>query len=271
MSTKAALSLTLSSSLCLSLVPSSRAIRFKRVGIKSIEMMSCDFKSTAYLSHRLKGSWIKNHAITIHAGYSLRVQFSEHICVLRAIFPTIKKKGQKSMPHFWRETAALWAKKFTSVHAIKFQEKKAVWKKRGWNAYFLKETYEMLIISFQPPPAKKKMVQKWFDRELWKDVLPMAMTQTFWLPRRKLLSEPSTCTFNSKVPRIKSNGHCNFLKLKFLSRWVALSNLSIRYTFYVTENWLRQKFSFTELIGQISIWILIGSALARGDVIWMCL
>lgn len=100
MSTKAALSLTLSSSLCLSLVPSSRAIRFKRVGIKSIEMMSSDFKSTAYLSHRLKGSWIKNHAITIHAGYGLRVQFSEHICVLRAVFPTIKKKGQESMPHF---------------------------------------------------------------------------------------------------------------------------------------------------------------------------
>ena len=95
MSTKAALSLTLSSSLCLSLVPSSRAIRFKRVGIKSIEMMSSDFKSTAYLSHRLKGSWIKNHAITIHAGYSLRVQFSEHICVLRAVFPTIKKKRSK--------------------------------------------------------------------------------------------------------------------------------------------------------------------------------
>ena len=137
--------------------------------------MSSDFKSTAYLSHRLKGSWIKNHAITIHAGYGLRVQFSEHICVLRAVFPTIKKKGQKSMPHFWRETAALWAKKFSSVHAIKFQKQNAMWKKRGWNAYFLKETYEMLIISFQPPPAKKKkMVQKGFDRELWKDVLPMA-------------------------------------------------------------------------------------------------
>lgn len=126
--------------------------------------MSCDFKSTAYLSHRLKGSWIKNHAITIHAGYGLRVQFSEHICVLRAIFPTIKKKGQKSMPHLWRETAALWAKKFSSVHAIKFKKKNAMWKKRGWNAYFLKETYEMLIISFQPPPAKKK--KKWSKSDL---------------------------------------------------------------------------------------------------------
>ena len=118
--------------------------------------MSCDFKSTAYLSHRLKGSWIKNHAITIHAGYSLRVQFSEHICVLRAIFPTIKKKGQKSMPHFWRETAALWAKKFTSVHAIKFQEKKAVWKKRGWNAYFFKRNLWNAHNLISATPRQKK-------------------------------------------------------------------------------------------------------------------
>ena len=270
MSTKAALSLTLSSSLCLSLVPSSRAIRFKRVGIKSIEMMSCDFKSTAYLSHRLKGSWIKNHAITIHAGYGLRVQFSEHICVLRAVFPTIKKKRSKVNASFLKGDSSAVSEEVFKRACNKIPKTKRG-KKRGWNAYFLKETYEMLIISFQPPPAKKKMVQKWFDRELWKDVLPMAMTQTFWLPQRKLLSEPSTCTFNSKVPRIKSNGHCIFLKLKFLSRWVALSNLSIWYTVYVTENWLRKKFSFTEIIGQISIWILIGSALARGDVIWMCL
>lgn len=107
MSTKAALSLTLSSSPCLSLVPSSRAIRFKRVGIKSIEMMSSDFKSTAYLSHCLKDSWIKNHAITIHAGYSLRVQFSEHVCVLGAIFPTLKRQMVKVIASFLKETAAL--------------------------------------------------------------------------------------------------------------------------------------------------------------------
>lgn len=63
-------------------------------------MMSCDFKSTAYLSHRLKGSWIKNHAITIHAGYSLRVQFSEHVCVLGAIFPTLKRQMIKVIASF---------------------------------------------------------------------------------------------------------------------------------------------------------------------------
>lgn len=63
-------------------------------------MMSCDFKSTAYLSHRLKGSWIKNHAITIHAGYSLRVQFSEHVCVLGAIFPTLKRQMVKVIASF---------------------------------------------------------------------------------------------------------------------------------------------------------------------------
>ena len=234
--------------------------------------MSCDFKSTAYLSHRLKGSWIKNHAITIHAGYGLRVQFSEHICVLRAVFPTIKKKRSKVNASFLKGDSSAVSEEVFKCACNKIPKKKPCERNVDEMHIFFKETYEMLIISFQPPPAKKKkMVQKWLDRELWKDVLPMAMTQTFWLPQRKLLSEPSTGTFNSKVPRIKSNGHCNFLKLKFLSRWVALSNLSIWYTVCVTENWLRQKFSFTELIGQISIWILIGSALARGDVIWMCL
>lgn len=118
--------------------------------------MSCDFKSTAYLSHRLKGSWIKNHAITIHAGYGLRVQFSEHICVLRAIFPTIKKKRSKVNASFVKGDSSAVSEEVFKRACNKIPKKNAMWKKRGWNAYFLKETYEMLIISFQPPPAKKK-------------------------------------------------------------------------------------------------------------------
>ena len=78
------------------------------------------------------------------------------------------------MPHFWRETAALWAKKFSSVHAIKFQKQNAMWKKRGWNAYFFKiNVWNAHNLISATPGQKKKMVQKWFDRELWKDVLPM--------------------------------------------------------------------------------------------------
>ena len=161
MSTKAALSLTLSSSLCLSLVPSSRAICFKRVGIKSIEMMSCDFKSTAYLSHRLKGSWIKNHAITIHAGYGLRVQFSEHICVLRAVFPTIKKKRSKVNASFLKGDSSAVSEEVFKCACNKIPKKKPCERNVDEMHIFFKETYEMLIISFQPPPAKKKkMVQK---------------------------------------------------------------------------------------------------------------
>ena len=100
-------------------------------------------------------------------------------------FLRFKKKGQKSMPHFWRETAALWAKKFSSVHAIKFQKQNAMWKKRGWNAYFLKETYEMLIISFQPPPAKKK--KKWSKSDLIVNCERMCC-RWLWLRRFDFLS-----------------------------------------------------------------------------------
>ena len=166
MLTKAALSLTLSSSLCLSPVPSSRAISFKRVGIKSIEMMSCDFKSIAYLSHRLKGSWIKNHAITIHAGYGLRVQFSEHICVLRAIFPTILKKRSKVNASFLKgDSSAVSEEVFkracnkipkTKRHVKETWMKCIFFKINVWNAHNL--------ISATPGQKKKngpKVIWSW--------------------------------------------------------------------------------------------------------------
>lgn len=138
MLTKAALSLTLSSSLCLSLVPSSRAIRFKRVGIKSIEMMSCDFKSTAYLSHRLKGSWIKNHAITIHAGYSLRVQFSEHVCVLGAIFPTLKRQMVKVIASFLKGDSSALSEEVYKRACNKIPRKKSRVKETWMKCIFFK-------------------------------------------------------------------------------------------------------------------------------------
>ena len=98
--------------------------------------MSSDFKSTAYLSHRLKGSWIKNHAITIHAGYGLRVQFSEHICVLRAIFPTLKRQMVKVIASFLKGDSSAVSEEVFKRACNKIPKKKAMWKKRGWNAYF---------------------------------------------------------------------------------------------------------------------------------------
>ena len=146
--------------------------------------MSCDFKSTAYLSHRLKGSWIKNHAITIHTGYSLRVQFSEHVCVLGAIFPTLKRQMVKVIASFLKGDSSAVTEEVYKRACNKIPRKKTVWKKRGWNAYFLKETYEMLIISFQPPPAKKK---KWSKSDLIVNCERMCC-RWLWLRRFDFLS-----------------------------------------------------------------------------------
>ena len=119
--------------------------------------MSCDFKSTAYLSHRLKGSWIKNHAITIHAGYSLRVQFSEHICVLGAIFPTLKRQMVKVITSFLKGDSSAVSEEVFKRACNKIPKKKAMWKKRGWNAYFFQRNLWNAhnLISATPPPKKK--------------------------------------------------------------------------------------------------------------------
>lgn len=89
-------------------------------------MISCDFKSTAYLSHCLKGSWIKNHAITIHAGYSLRVQFSEHICVLGAIFPTLKRQMVKVITSFLKGDSSAVSEEVFKRACNKIPKKKAM-------------------------------------------------------------------------------------------------------------------------------------------------
>ena len=105
--------------------------------------MSCDFKSTAYLSHCLKGSWIKNHAITIHAGYSLRVQFSEHVCVLGAIFPTLKRQMVKVVASFLKGDSIAVSEEVFKRACNKIPKKKS----------HVKETW-MKCIFFSKKPMK---------------------------------------------------------------------------------------------------------------------
>lgn len=119
-------------------------------------MISCDFKSTAYLSHCLKGSWIKNHAITIHAGYSLRVQFSEHICVLGAIFPTLKRQMVKVITSFLKGDSSAVSEEVFKRACNKIPKKKAMWKKRGWNAYFFQRNLWNAHNLISATPRQKK-------------------------------------------------------------------------------------------------------------------
>ena len=125
--------------------------------------MSCDFKSTAYLSHRLKGSWIKNHAITIHAGYSLRVQFSEHVCVLGAIFPTLKRQMVKVIASFLKGDSSAVSEEVYKRACNKIPRKKSRVKETWMKCIFFKRNVWNAHNLISATPGQKK---KWSKSDL---------------------------------------------------------------------------------------------------------